>query len=290
MKVTVSIVSYNSAETIGKCLESLINQKNIMFEIIVVDNKSRDHTVRILESFVARIKLFVNSENVGFGRAHNQAFAASGGEYFFVLNPDASMEDGNALRALADYMDSRPSCALVGTSVADSPNSSSANYPGERYLKTPLQRLPGEVAWVLGASMFIRRSAYAEINGFDDDFFLYSEETDLCLRLRKTGFTIDYFPQVCVSHVGGVSEKSNSAYSVWRRRLNGLYLFYQKHYTVQDTLRLLKRDRRRATVRLFLSRFTAPSTAQDNRVAKYRAILDSTIEWLERIRAYSPEC
>jgi GT2 family glycosyltransferase len=157
----------------------------------------------------------------------------------------------------------------------------SATYPGERYLKTGLPQLPGKIAWVLGASMFVRRECFAAVKGFDEEFFLYSEETDLCLRLRKAGFRIGYVPEVLVTHVGGASERGRPAYDVWKRKIDGLYLFYEKHYSNSDKMRLINRDLRRARLQLFLASLNFPFQGNLARKAKYRAILDSGLEWID---------
>src|SRR4029079_2283177 len=99
----------------------------------------------------------------------------------------------------------------------------SSSYPGQQTTVNNFDRLPGKVAWVIAASIIVRREIYAKMGGFDPDFFLYSEDTDFCLRLRKLGSEIGYFPEVEVGHIGGQSESDQDPFEVWMRRANGIH-------------------------------------------------------------------
>jgi GT2 family glycosyltransferase len=98
--------------------------------------------------------------------------------------------------------------------------------------------------------MCIRRDVFEKIHGFDEDFILYAEETDLCLRIRKEGFKIGYYDEVSVKHIGGASEKRNPPAEVIKKKKRGKYLFYTKHYSKNDVIKLIHADFRHARFHL----------------------------------------
>jgi GT2 family glycosyltransferase len=252
MDISVIVVTYNSASCIRSCLASVFAQTGVTFECIVVDNASADDTVAVVNEFAVR--LFANRENIGYGRANNQGFEPSRGRYIYLLNPDARLEGSDAFSKLCRIMDTNPQWGMAGTSIrsaADSLKSSpSTEYPGQRQIRRDFSSLPGKVAWIVGASMVVRRELYEKLGGFDPSFFLYSEETDFCLRMREGGFEIGHVVEVVVEHIGGASEDTQDPYEVSVRKLRGLLLFRQKHYDPDDCVFLAKRDLRRARFRM----------------------------------------
>ena len=137
--------------------------------------------------------------------------------------------------------------------------------------------------------MFFRRSVYAELGGFDPYFFLYNEETDLCLRLREKGYVIGYVDSVGVRHIGGASERTNDPYQTALRRLDGLHLFWQKHYSKEDMARLARLDKWRATLRiwghgLLASLPTRGSSSHAHKQRYNQALRVSSSGFLERLR------
>jgi hypothetical protein len=192
-----------------------------------------------------------NRENVGFGQACNQGAALGRGRLVYLLNPDARLVEVDGLRRLAEAMATHTRWGLAGTRLVSADGRTvslpARAYPGQRHLQRPLPALPGAIAWVGGASLCVRREVYEALGGFDPGFFLYSEETDFCLRARQAGHEIGYVDEVEVRHVGGASEEGRDAVEIWRRRLAGLHRFWLKHYEQSDVVRLLRRERLRAT-------------------------------------------
>src|SRR3954462_1287328 len=159
MDVSVIIVSYNSAELIQGCLDSVVGQREVSTETIVIDNASADKTLSVLQAFGAKVRVIANGENAGFGRACNQGFEASKGRYVYFLNPDAQLIASDALASLCRKMDEHPSWGMAGTRVvsADGGVKKPANeYPDQRHVRKYLSQLPGKIAWVVGASMIVR--------------------------------------------------------------------------------------------------------------------------------------
>jgi len=253
MDISVVIVTYNSAGQIAPCLESVLQQARVSFEAIVVDNASQDGTLAELEKFPA-VRIIASPENLGFGRGNNLGFAASQGRYIYFLNPDARLVGTEALLGLCRSMDASPRWGMAGTVVREGggghESEPATEYPGQRHVSQDFSRLPGNIAWIIGASMVIRRELCQKLVGFDPDFFLYSEETDLCLRMRKLGFEVGYISNVAVEHIGGASEDPRDPYESSARKLRGLLLFRQKHYSLADCVLLARRDLRRAWFRM----------------------------------------
>lgn len=252
--ISVLIVNYNGAAFVSKCIESLLIQQQVNFEIIVVDNQSQDASVSILRQFEPRITLIANQDNKGFGRANNQAFKVSQGRYIFMLNPDAICLSPLDLSHAVQFMEAHSEFGLVGTRIVNVKNHLEHTvfhrYPHQRETSADFSTLPGKIATVLGASMVARREVLEKVSGFDEDFFLYGEETDLCLRIRKQGHAIGACETVTVQHIGGASEKGNPRAEILRKKKAGKLLFYTKHYPHQDVVKLMKHDLRRAKLHL----------------------------------------
>jgi GT2 family glycosyltransferase len=290
MDVSIIIVNYNSAEVVQACVDSVLKQIGVEFELIIIDNASSDHSATTLESLQSNthIQILLNQENIGFGRANNQAFQRCCGRYVFLLNPDAVLLAPDDLQRLVTFMDGNPRCGLAGTRIwkggAGQENLPVYFYPGEKSLQQKLHALPGKIAWVLGASMIIRREIYESVRGFDEGYFLYAEEADLCLRIRQRGYVIEQCTNVAVRHIGGVSESSAPIEHVQRKKQAGLYLFYKKHYPADEVVRLVRRDRARAMFQLLplvVQKYCGClSEPQSRRYHKYRAVYETAKAFL----------
>jgi N-acetylglucosaminyl-diphospho-decaprenol L-rhamnosyltransferase len=284
--ISVIIVTFNSADCIAACVESVLAQSDISFEIIVVDNASKDDTLAKLKELNCRV--IPSAENLGFGRGCNLGFAASSGRYIYLLNPDARLMEKNSLAELCRRMDANPKWGMAGTLVlsADGKTESppATDYPGARHVRLDFSKLPGDITWIIGASMIVRRGLYEKLGGFDPGFFLYSEETDFCLRLRELGFAIGHIPEVAVSHIGGASEDLRDPYDVSAKRLKGLLRFRQKHYAPADCVFLAKRDLCRARWRMLwnglLAKFQPPRSKAWQKHRQYRGIWEVSKNFL----------
>ena len=275
MDVSVIVVSYNSASLVRGCLDSVRTQEGVGIELIVVDNASTDDTAGTVRGLSPEIRLIENHENAGFGKACNQGFDASSGRYIYLLNPDAALVSPNALSTLLRALGEHPHWGMAGTRILapdGRPETPPArNYPGQFRAGNNFHRLPGEIAWIVGASMFIRRNVFQEIGGFDPDFFLYSEETDFCLRVRQRGHEIGFVQTVEVRHQGGASERGRGPFDVWTQRAMGMHLFWRKHFSAADAARLIRRDRVRAGYHMLLNRALAALLPPQSRAwQKYR--------------------
>jgi len=146
---------------------------------------------------------------------------------------------------MIDFMDSHPDLGLAGTRIVNpdgSLQSSTENrYPGQRHAGKDLKGLKGEIAWVLGASMVARLELMKTLAGFDESFFLYGEDLDLCLRIRKTGWIVGHILDAIVVHWGAQSERDSLPVEVWKKKFDAEALFYRKHYS-KKAVRLIERS------------------------------------------------
>ena len=288
--VSVIIVTFNSAGCIAPCVSSVLAQSGVSFELLIVDNASADNTLDKIKELNCRV--IISAKNVGFGSGCNLGFAASHGRYIYLLNPDARLVGENSLAELCRRMDANPNWGMAGSlvrSVGGKTESQPATgYPGHRHVHRDFSKLPGKIAWLIGASLIIRREPYQQLGGFDPGFFLYSEETDFCLRLREIGFEIGYIPEVAVLHIGGASEDLRDPYEVSARKLKGLVRFRQKHYPPDDCVFLAKRDLRRAWLRMvwngLLARLQPPHSNAWQKHRAYRGIWEVSRSYLFSVK------
>jgi len=261
LDLSVVIVSYNTADFLGRCLNSVASQSNVTWEVIVVDNCSKDGSTDFLRNVFPWVELIANDHNLGFSQANNQALNICNGRYVYYLNPDTEVQP-YAFKKMVDFMDSHPDVGLAGTRLVfpDGSIQSSVEhrYPGQRYIKNELKGLKGDIAWVLGASMIVRQSLIRSLKGFDENFFLYGEDLDLCLRIRKAGWLIGHISEAEVIHWEGQSERGNLPVEVWEKKINGEFAFYRKHYSNKAVRAIERSNLLQAYWRIFSLSLTLP--------------------------------
>jgi GT2 family glycosyltransferase len=235
-KVSVLIVNFHAYLEAGSCLESLkyhkddLGYQNEEFEVIFVDHGSEPVSANLLHQKFPWIHLIATDANPGFAAGVNRAARASLGRYLLLLNPDCVVH-GDAARRLAEWLDEHPHVGAVGPLVEESDGSVQASarrfpgpttlfagrtswltrrWPGNRWTRRNLVAPepgggPVEVDWVSGACMMIRREAFESVEGFDERFFMYWEDADFCLRLKRAGWPVVYNPRESVTHLTGRS-------------------------------------------------------------------------------------
>ena len=242
-ELSIIIVNHNTADMLVRCLHSIRSQSGHNPEVILVDNASRDNSLEVTNGFLPWLKVIANKRNVGFARANNQALGISKSKYIYFLNPDTEVKEG-AFDAIIEFMESNPEVGLAGTRILNPDGSSQSSverrYPGQRHSKGELYGLKGDIAWVLGASMVARRFVLRNIRGFDERFFIYGEDLDLCLSVRKSGWTIACIPNAVVVHWGGASERDTLPVEVWKKKFEAEFLFYKKYYS-RETIKAIRR-------------------------------------------------
>jgi N-acetylglucosaminyl-diphospho-decaprenol L-rhamnosyltransferase len=249
-KVSAVVVNYNSAGHLVDCVRSL--RADGVDEVVVVDNASTDHSHDALHRADPDARWLETGRNLGFGRAANRGAVACAHDLVAIMNPDAVVEPG-ALKALVDVLDREPSVAVVGPRVENADGTwypSARTFPSLRdalghaflHYVAPDNRFsrryklldwdhdtPRDVDWVSGTFMLARRSAFESVGGFDEAYFMYVEDVDLCWRLARAGWRIRYEPSARVIHaIGGSSEGAPYRMIVAHHR--SLYRFCTKTY------------------------------------------------------------
>ncbi|MBI3941601.1 MAG: glycosyltransferase family 2 protein [Chloroflexi bacterium] len=255
-KITLSIiiVSYNTASILRNCLQSVLAQAlSSRYEIIVVDNASGDGSPALVAQEFPAVTLIANTTNVGFGRANNQGIQASHGRYVLLLNSDTLLPPG-ALVPLLHFMDRTPRAGACSPRLLR-PDGTPQPYAfggdptiryllargfnqvaRHRYLHDWSTNAVQEVDWVSGACLMVRRAAIDQVGLLDENIFMYFEDNDWCLRLRRAGWKIYYNPTVQITHLGGQSLARNP--QARRAYYQSLEYFYAKHYNFLSRLAL----------------------------------------------------
>jgi GT2 family glycosyltransferase len=254
---TAILVNYNAGPDLRVALQSIAdNLERGTWEAVVVDNASTDDSARIVDEFAPAARVIHNAANVGFATAVNQALAKSTGTSVLIMNPDCRLETG-ATAVLRRELDRHPRCAIVGPRILNPDGSIQGSARGDPDMLTGLfgrttllrRFLPAsglsrrnvvspdavpegassvEVDWLSGACMLARRSALAEVGGFDERYFLYWEDADLCRRLRSHGYHVRYVPAARAVHRVGHSSRTARAPSI-RAFHASAYLYYATH-------------------------------------------------------------
>ncbi|MEM7233132.1 MAG: glycosyltransferase family 2 protein [Planctomycetota bacterium] len=260
--VSVVIVSFNTKDLLRECLQTLNDRAGkVSYETIVVDNASNDGSPQMVSEEFPDAVLIRSDTNLGFAGANNLAFKSARGRYVVLLNSDAFPEP-EALERSVTYMDQDPSIGLGGARLVGRDGSwqpsarmfpsllndfltlsgLAAKYPESKFFGRfdrtwANQDQSAEVDWVPGAYSIVRRDLLEKIGYFDENFFLYYEEVDLCRRIKKKGYTVQYWADVVVVHVGGESSRTvkrltmsgpGSQLTLWRIR--SAFLYYRKHH------------------------------------------------------------
>jgi hypothetical protein len=246
--VSIIVPSWNRRDLLGPCLESACDA-TVDTETIVVDNGSDDGSPEMVEHRFPAVRLIRNPENRGFARAANQGARAATGRHLLFLNNDARLLPG-ALGALLEVVRTQPRAGAVGTHILNvdgSFQSSHARFPtlareflvlsrigrlvyGRYYPSAgPDEGAPRCVDWVSGACFLVRGEAFAAVDGFDEDYFLYAEETDLCYRLRLAGWRTWYQPAARVVHLGEGSLRQSRP-EVEAHLYRGRVKYFRKHH------------------------------------------------------------
>ncbi len=265
MNLSILIVSWNVRPLIERCLDSIFREtKNLKFEVIVVDNDSRDGSAEMLKRrFDNKIKLVVNKHNAGFARANNQALALATGEYILYLNPDTELRSNAFLKAV-DCMRQNKNCGVLGCqligidgtiqpSVRKFPTLGSQVlillklhhfFPGLKTLREYFQydfdyRKLQKVDQVMGAFLMTRMEIIKKIGSFDDNFFLWFEEVDFCRRAKRANYQVIYNPDVQIVHFGHQSFCQVLSYSKQYHYNRSMIYFFKKYYPQRQVCILL---------------------------------------------------
>ena len=256
-KVSVCIVTLNASKYLHHCLTLLEQSQGAEVEqIIVVDNRSNDNTVKMIHENHSSVKLIQNNRNEGYTIPMNRAMKEADGEYLLILNPDAFVKP-KAVAALANFLDLHPEVGIAGPKVLNVDGTFqkscrrgvarpwnvisyftglAARFPdNSKYTGYHLSHLDenilNEVDGVSGSCMMIRRNLIDKIDCFDERFFAYQEDSDYCFRAKAAGWKIYYVPEAEVIHDAGRGGSAAYKYRSLFEWHRSYYLLYKKHFS-----------------------------------------------------------
>ncbi|MEO8208918.1 MAG: glycosyltransferase family 2 protein [bacterium] len=256
MDLSIIIVNYNTTEHLSKNLDSIFySTKNLMYEIIVVDNNSSDKEIEKFPLLYPKVKFFFRNSNDGFGAACNYGSKHATGKYFLFVNPDIIFENYSLVKIFG-FMESNENVALSSGVLygEDGSNVYTYNYfpdikweftealgkGSERKIKKLLSNEKIilkhsealEVDWVMGAFMFIIAKVFKKIGRFDETFFLYYEDIDLQRRIKNSGYKIVVLPFVKIFHLEKSSVKNSEGENIYYFHMNrSKMIYFYKHFS-----------------------------------------------------------
>lgn len=226
--LSILIVNWNTSAILKSCLGSIFQHPpEAPFDVWVFDNASQDDSCAMLARDFPQVQVLANPENIGFARGNNALAERAQGEFLLLLNSDTICH-ADALCDLLRYGQSHPQVGITGCRLLNPDGSLQISaspaptllreawrlshldnwqvrsaYPANYFTATTPQ--PADV--LLGACLLLRRELYQQLGGFDPDFFMYSEEVDLCERVRQAGYVLHYLPSATITHLGGQSTR-----------------------------------------------------------------------------------
>lgn len=257
--VSVLIVSYNVKQYLLHAIDTVrASNYNGHIEIIVTDNNSYDGSAEALKQSHPAVQIIANTENVGFGKAVNQGAEIATGDYLLILNPDTIIEE-STIATFVEYMQSKPQVGMIGPKIL---NADGTLQPAcKRSFPRPMVALPKllglsklfpkskwagkynltyldpdeihSVDAISGSCMFVRKTIFEEIMGFDERFFMFGEDIDLCYQIKNKGFEIHYVPTAKIIHFHGESVKS-APYDSIQAFYSAMVLFADKHFSASQ--------------------------------------------------------
>ncbi len=254
MDLSIIIVNYNVKEFLQNLIHSIEKaSSNLTKEIIIVDNASDDGSVDFIKDKFPQVKLIANQKNIGFGKANNIGLKQASGRYILLINPDAIVAE-DTFEKMIQFFEQNDSAGLAGCKILNPDGTLQLacrrSFPGPwtsftkvtglsslfpnskifaRYNLTYLDENQSyEVDAISGSFMMMRKEVYEKVGGFDEQFFMYGEDLDLCYRIQKDGFKVFYVSTTQIIHYKGESTK-RSSFDETKVFYSAMHLFVKKH-------------------------------------------------------------
>jgi GT2 family glycosyltransferase len=258
LDLSIIIVNWNTDSVLSNCLDSLyesIRKSSLSIETILVDNNSTDDSLHGVVENNLNPKILRQSENLGFGKACNRGAMEASGKYLLFLNPDTLIVE-NAVNDLFSFMENHRDVGIAGPQLVDpdgvlQPSASprlelrsellhlfhlNAINPFNQYrMDSWNKQTAREVEVLQGACLIVRQEVFIDLGGFDERFFMYTEEVDLCFRCRQEGWKIIWVPWIRVLHIGGhsTSQKEEMMFlELYRSKIE----YFRKHRNNQSVI------------------------------------------------------
>jgi N-acetylglucosaminyl-diphospho-decaprenol L-rhamnosyltransferase len=249
------IVNYKNSEPLKDCMASLYQTvQGIDFETIIVDNSEIDLGLQPLRELYPKAQFVSNSSNVGFAKANNQAAKIAQGEVLIFLNPDTILSD-QAIDSMYRYYCSHKETGVLGPKVVDPEGSLqyscrryptlwtglfnrysilSRLFPENRFTSQYLMRDFNhneirQVDWLSGCCLMVSKNTFEKSHGFDENYFLFNEDVDLCRTIKQAGKEVTYFPEATIIHKVSTSNSKTTARVIIQRHFGMMYYFKKYH-------------------------------------------------------------
>lgn len=303
--VTYIIVTWNNENEIVDCLDSLYKYSPLNSKVVVVDNNSNDSTTEIIRSQFPKVELIASNENLGFASGNNVGLNRVESEFICYLNPDVILTEDfvtTSVQKLEDNPDiGIVSCELKNVDLTHQP--STFNFANSRTMFFDIMHIGRMMPkflkrkyflsyynpqsdffpeWVIGAEMVMRTSDAKAVQGFSTDYFMYTEDMDLCKKvLEKLGKKTLYLSSKSLIHIGGASESQNVSYNKQKKMFENIILFVTKYYGSKEVTRTLKNMLIAYKLRLKLIEFAYRRNDKQIQLDK----VNQALEILEELKA-----
>lgn len=258
MKVSVIIVHYQVKNLLRNCILSIQKYfQGFDYEIIVFDNNSPNSGWKELINEFSNVNFIELKENLGFSKANNIGVKSSKGEYVYILNPDTEIE-GNYFKEILDFADKKEKIGAIGLRMHDAsgkflPESKRSvpalvnsfeklftklNNDSKTYYRNDIAETDiAEVEVMTGANLLVKKSVYEEVGGFDERYFMYGEDIDLCYTILRKGYKNYYYGKYSILHYKGESTVKDRVYL--DRFFGAMDIFINKYYKKQKPFQFL---------------------------------------------------
>lgn len=240
IQLSVIIVNYNGERFLKNCLDSLqLHLNGINYEIIIIDNNSSDNSCAILREYYPAVRLIESISNLGFGKGNNEAVKYAEGTHLLLINNDTIVQD--SLMPVLEVLKNDSTVGAIGIKMLDGQRKyliSVGKFPGlftlirlkniswlsNEFLNGSFKRYRYDVDWVSGSFLMMPKKVYDEVQGFDEDYFMYVEDVDICKKIEKKQLKRIFLPQYSYIHFVGYNPSKDPLI------LQGWEMFVNKHY------------------------------------------------------------
>jgi len=287
--LSIIIVNWNTRDLLKECLASIFrHQPDFSLQVIVVDNASGDGSREMIRQDFSSVQLIENLDNFGYVVANNQGGHVAMGRFLLFLNPDTLVRAGTLAGAVA-FMEQHPEAGVMGCRTLNADGSLQATafaFPNQlrvfayvlglnrifklsRFTDHSLLRTAD---YVQGSFLIIKKELFNDCSGFDERFFIYADEVDLCMRVKEKGFMIYYYPGISISHYGGGSGRNSLV--LLGHFIDSHIALYKKYRSPREEQKLLRAMRSALRLRFFLEAVFSPRRFRGRKKAMKELLRD----------------